>query len=107
MKREIHIFLGSPELTDSKFRNCPKVYGRNRLLPMWAWITIILGTVLALLGILIAVIALIRKSKANAASKKKPLPEPRQTDEKGKDNPLIIPNLHLVFFFSYSSFNKT
>jgi hypothetical protein len=96
-----YIFLGSEELINSKFRNCPKVHGHHhRRLPIWAWIAIILAIAVLLLIISIVIFGLIRKKNA-AGSQKKPLPEPRHTDEKGKDDSLIIHNFFLVLFFFF------
>ncbi|CAF1026662.1 unnamed protein product [Rotaria sordida] len=69
---------GSPELTDSRFRHCTKIHGRQRRrLPMWAWIAIAISSAILLLIILGGIIAFISKSKnKDSTRKKKFLPEP-------------------------------
>lgn len=84
-------FLGSPELTNSKFRTCTGIQGRKRRLPRWAWIAIILGSVLLLLSILAVIITFIRKSKKSDSRKiKTPGAEHRAVTDKRKDNFFII-----------------
>lgn len=53
---------GSPEITESKFRHCPKS-ARRRLLPIWAWILIAIGSALVLLSILATIIIFVSSSK--------------------------------------------
>lgn len=89
-------FLGSPEITNSKFRTCPVARGGRRRLPQWAWIAITIGTALLLLVIAGVIFAFIRKSKSNGGSTTKTYSakshkkEPRQTEDKGEHNSLII-----------------
>jgi len=89
LKIKIHIFLGSTELTDSKFRNCPNTRPSSRLVPFWVLIAISTGSAVLILIVSIIVIFL-RKSRSSAGLKKKSLPEPRQPAEKGNNNSLII-----------------
>jgi len=62
---------GSNEVTESQFRSCPPVQGRRGRLSRWAWIAIIIGSVLLALIILGAIFAVVRKSKTKTTPKKK------------------------------------
>jgi hypothetical protein len=84
-KLNAFLFLGSAELTNSQFRQCPIGARFRDRLPKWAWITIAVVGVL-LIGIFAGVFGFIGKSKKNAASKKRTLPEPRDTEKKGINN---------------------
>ena len=91
------------EITTSKFRHCPQTRGRSRRLPLWAWTAIIIGSALLLLTLLAVIFTLIRKSRQNAASKKRTLPEPRPTQPKPKD-PTTEPVTKPSFSYSNLSF---
>lgn len=82
--------LGSPEITSSRFRHCPKQRRRFRRLPIWAWILIACGSAIVILAILAIIIAVVRKSKRKSSSGKSSgkfsFPEPRVTQEKRKLN---------------------
>lgn len=73
---------GSNELTESQFRNCPTVQRRRGLLPKWAWIAIIVGSVLLALIIFGIIFAFVRKSKTKPVTKKKTLPVPPSQPER-------------------------
>ncbi|CAF0860207.1 unnamed protein product [Adineta ricciae] len=88
---------GSPELTASTFRTCPK-RGRRffRRLPLWAWILIALGCAFLLIGIVAAIALFLRKSKQNNSSKKRAIPEPRDPPTRGstkQEDPATQPML--------------
>jgi hypothetical protein len=90
VKIKIHIFLGSTELTDSKFHNCPNTRPYSRRVPIWGWIAISVGSAILLLIVLGIIFKFIRKSRSNGGLKKKSLSEPRQQAEKGNNNSLLI-----------------
>jgi flagellar basal body-associated protein FliL len=89
LKIKIHIFLGSAELTDSKFRTCPNPRARNRHVPIWGWVAIGIAAVVLLLIIGGIIFKFTGKSKKNSS------PEQRQPEEKGNNNSLIIHNFSL------------
>lgn len=80
-----NFFVGSPELTASKFRQCPKSRGLGQHLSVWAWILVIVGAMLLLLLILGGVLAFIRNSKRGSAQIHKSVSESRRTDEPGNN----------------------
>ncbi|CAF0867774.1 unnamed protein product [Adineta steineri] len=67
---------GSPEITNSKFQNCPIVRGLRHRLPLWAWILIAVG-VAVLLAIIVAIVVFVLKSKKNSSGGKRPPPDSR------------------------------
>ncbi len=72
-------------MTASKFRHCPKSRGFRHHLSIWAWLLVAVGAMLLLLLILGGVLAYRRNSKRGSSEIRKSVPEPRQTDEQGKD----------------------
>ncbi|CAF0966460.1 unnamed protein product [Adineta steineri] len=72
---------GSPEITNSKFQNCPIVRGLRHRLPLWAWILIAVG-VAVLLAIIVAIVVFVLKSKKNSSGGKRSLPPPREKELK-------------------------
>ena len=76
--------LGSPELTQSTFRHCPKSSGFRQRLTVWAWILVAVGAMLLLLLILGGVLAFLRNSKRGSANIKQTITESHTTGEKSK-----------------------
>ena len=84
MSMSLSLLVGSTELTESKFRTCPKSRGFRRRLPLWAWILIIATGSALLLGLIGGIATCARKGKKGDARPKRTLPEPRPTDVHGK-----------------------
>ncbi|UJR31295.1 hypothetical protein I4U23_018793 [Adineta vaga] len=87
---------GSSEITNSRFRTCSKS-GRRffRRLPLWAWILIAVGSALLLIGVIVALVVFLRKSKQNKPPTKRALREPNDTISRGtkRDDPATQPML--------------
>ncbi|CAF3558782.1 unnamed protein product [Rotaria sp. Silwood1] len=71
---------GSSELSESKFRNCPKSHGLRHRLPIWAWLLVVVGAMLLLLLILGGVLTFIRSSKKELPQVRKSVSETLRTD---------------------------
>lgn len=86
---------GSPEITTSQFRTCPVARSRFRRLPNWAWILIVIASGLVLLGILAALIGILRKKRRNGSAKNRSMPVPRPLPPKHDDpvtRPILVNN---------------
>ena len=90
----LNLCVGSPELTASKFRHCPKHRGLHHRLPIWAWLLVAVGAMLLLLLILGGVLAFIRNMKKGPSQGKNSATETRRTDEPGNHQINFIFKIH-------------